>query len=409
MRAGLLCQQLAKRSHQVTWWTPDFEHYSKVHRTGRDATIQVSDGYRIRLMKSLGYQRHVGVRRLAHNYLLAKHWTRLADAEPVPDLILCAWPTPDLTLKAIHYGTQHSIPVVIDVRDLWPDLWLEVLPRALRPLGRLGLVRYSGMARWSFARATCITGITSEYVDWGVRQARRKKIDLDRAFELGFQPAQPDQDEVAKARDQLLRLGYSNDERLNIVFAGTFGRSFEFETVIEAAKLTEHALPGRIRFVLCGSGDQWQRIAGQAKGVPSVQVLPRLSIIALQEVYKDSILGIAPYRNIENFQKNIPNKINEYLRMDLPILSGVDGRISNLIESNGIGKRYEAGNAESLARTVRDLATDPEGIETMRERIQAYRMSSEQNCDGTNAFADHVESIIEANRGKNPGSASRGL
>jgi len=393
MRAGMLAADLEERGHDVVWWTPDFEHYGKRHRTGDDSRIKVSENYEIRLLKSLGYSSHIGLRRLLNNHLIARRWARLATGEPRPDMILCAWPTPDLAVAAVRYGQKNAVPVVVDVRDLWPDLWLEILPAAMKPLGRRLLSRYYRMASVALAGATAITGPTSEYIDWALNLSKRTRGDADRPFEFGFEPQQADEKAIAAARIRLKEMGYVEDDRMQVVFAGTFGRSFEFDTILEAGRRLDEIAAGRTRIILCGSGDKWQHVADESKATDSLQVMPRLSLLELQQIYAGSTLGLAPYRNIENFQKNVPNKINEYLRMGLPILTGVDGRIATLIEQNGVGHRYLENDPDSLAKLIASLSKDTNEIEVLKRNVDAHLQNEDSTPAGTRAFADHLEGI----------------
>ncbi len=64
------------------------------------------------------------------------NFTKLANSyDTLPDVIhVCNVPI-ELCHAAVTYGRAKGIPVVIDVRDLWPDVYLEVIPQ------RFGLLR----------------------------------------------------------------------------------------------------------------------------------------------------------------------------------------------------------------------------------------------------------------------------
>lgn len=202
------------------------------------------------------------------------------------------------------------------------------------------------------------------------------------------------------ARNRLKEIRYECDGRFHIVFAGTFGRSFEFETVIEAARKLDRAAPARARITLCGSGDRWQQVYDSAEGIDSLQVLPRLGLNELQIVYEDADIGLAPYRNIDNFQKNIPNKVDEYLQMNLPLLSGVDGRIAELMDEEDLGRRYTAGDPDSLASMVLGLTDNPEEVDRLRQNARKYVEACIKH-GGTTSFANHLENMVRERRGRN--------
>ena len=52
--------------------------------------------------------------------------------EILPDLILSSIPTSELSLEATKLGKKNNIPVILDIRDLWPDVFLDVLPNFFR-------------------------------------------------------------------------------------------------------------------------------------------------------------------------------------------------------------------------------------------------------------------------------------
>ena len=227
MRAGLLAQRLAARGHSVTWWTPNFDHYLKRKRTPGDAVIDAGEGLEIRLLKSIGYKRHIGVRRLINNELLARRWSKQVRSQPVPDLVLSGWPTPEFGSSAVRYCKEMNIPAVIDIRDLWPDLWLGVLPNGLQGIGKVALKRYYRMKQETMKGVSSIVGITDDFVDWGVASSRKSRTNLDRSFAFRFRPSDLTEENRANALRLLEDHGYRPDDRIQCVFAGSFSRSFD--------------------------------------------------------------------------------------------------------------------------------------------------------------------------------------
>jgi glycosyltransferase involved in cell wall biosynthesis len=392
MRAGLLARKLAERGHDVTWWTPDFDHYGKRHRTGGDAEIPVNDRFRVRLIRSLGYQRHVGPRRLLHHELLASRWRRAVATLPPPDLVVSGWPTPEFAASVVAYAGAHGIPSVVDIRDLWPDLWIDRVPAVARPAARLALRRYYDMARLAMSGASAIVGVTDEYVDWGVQHAGRPRSDDDRAFAFRFRAPEPAPADLELARNRLAELGFTPDDRLTLVFAGAFGRSYGLDVAVEAGRRLDRDAPGRVRIVLLGSGDRWNRIADAARELDSVLVLPRVGLAELVVAYQHADLGLAPYLDIENFRRNVPNKIDEYLGAGLPVVAGVDGAIARLIDKHGVGRRYEPDDAASLAALAATLAEDRSEVSALRERVRTYR-STIGDTDEIARLASHLEDL----------------
>ena len=99
-------------------------------------------GYEIVLMKGYSYQRNISFQRLLFNYSMEREFRRLTKTEQPPDVILAAYPPIELAAAAGRYGHEHGVPTIGDVRDLWPDIWAEAVPRFLRGPAHVGLAPY---------------------------------------------------------------------------------------------------------------------------------------------------------------------------------------------------------------------------------------------------------------------------
>ena len=97
------------------------------------------------------------------------------------------------------YGRRHSIPTIADMRDLWPDIWLDAAPAAARPIAKLLLSPDFALSRSSLASITAITGITDEFVAWGLARAGRAAGAFDRAFPFGDSLPHPAPDTIGLA------------------------------------------------------------------------------------------------------------------------------------------------------------------------------------------------------------------
>ena len=136
--------------------------------------VDVDDGYAIQFVHSCGYRRNTSLARLRTYRVLGRRFRKLAESETPPDVIVAAVPSLEWAVAAVDYGGAHGIPVVVDVRDLWPDVFLNALPTPVRPGGRFLLAPYYRMARRACTRATAITAVSPSYLEWGLQLAGRQ-------------------------------------------------------------------------------------------------------------------------------------------------------------------------------------------------------------------------------------------
>jgi len=199
LRAGLLAGMLADAGHEVVWWTSSFDHVNKIHRVPADMRIRQRRGLEIALLRGPGYRRNLSLMRIWDHRVLARRFSDLVSHQIKPDIILASFPAIELCLAAAQYGRAQGVPVVLDVRDLWPDIFLDYMPPILRPLARLALRPLFSETDKAFRFATAITGITRPFVEWGLKHAGRISTGLDRDFPMGYPATLPTTESLAEA------------------------------------------------------------------------------------------------------------------------------------------------------------------------------------------------------------------
>jgi hypothetical protein len=164
MRMGILARRLVRAGHDVTWWVAAFKHFQKTHRFDEDRVVELSENYRLRLIHTSGYRSNLSLARVRDHAAWTRKFTAQARSLEPPSIVLCSMPTPGAALAAARYGRARGVPVVIDIRDLWPDVFFEILPRALAWAARPLLWPMTRTTREACASATALFGITPSYL-----------------------------------------------------------------------------------------------------------------------------------------------------------------------------------------------------------------------------------------------------
>jgi len=387
MRVGSLAETLVQRGHEVVWWSASFDHSRKTHRFAADTRRQLSDRYVLRFIRSMGYKRNVSIERIIDHVQIGRRFSQLALQESRPDVIFCAFPTIELAIAAMSYGRSHGVPVVLDVRDLWPDAFAEFAPSRARSVARIGLRPLDWAVSLAFRRATAITAINQAFLEWGLRHARRARGAWDRVFPLAFNERPPPEDAARAAlrfwHERGLREG--GDEFVACFF-GTMGRHVDLAPVVESARLLDGGAR-RFRFVLCGTGDHFEDYKARAAGCTNVLFPGWLDAAQIWALMQLSTVGLAAYRNTPDFAVSVPNKAIEYLSAGLPVISSLQGVLENLLRTRECGLTFEPTGA-ALAEVLvaldkepgRRLAMSNNAVQVFRDHFMAERVYAEM-CD----------------------------
>jgi len=351
-RTGILANMLAKNGHEVVWWSSTFDHVRKRQRFSRNKTIHLDTGVVLTLLHGYGYKRNVSLLRLLDHAMLAWKFSCKAREMVCPDLILCSLPSLELPVAVTRYGKTHDVPVVLDVRDLWPDIFLDVVPSWARGLMKVALSPYWRMTREVCRDAFCITGNVPAFVAWGLSHAKRNPTQYDRFFPFAYVSSplsDEDMDHAVKFwRNYGLEKGGGE---FALCFFGSFSNQFDLETVVDAALLLE-AEGRKVRFVLCGTGERLESLrkrAGHSQAILFPGWIDSAKIRALMDI---TSVGLAPYKHNAGFSDSMPNKSIEYLAGGLPVVTCLRGYLSEFIVLHKCGVTYQAGNPRALSDVI---------------------------------------------------------
>src|SRR5699024_3964205 len=150
---------LEKKEHNITWFNSSFNHARKIQRCDKNKTIYISEKYKIKLIWANNYK-NVSLDRVKHHIQTARQFRRLAYSMEKPDIILCSMPTIELAREATMYGYNMNIPVIIDIRDLWPDIFEEVIPRWAKIFIKPYIMYSRKILKNLLSEAYAITGLT---------------------------------------------------------------------------------------------------------------------------------------------------------------------------------------------------------------------------------------------------------
>ena len=385
-RTGVLAETLRGRGHNVIWWTSTVDHFNKRFYYEDNRRVEVDSGLEIQFLHGRMYRKNVSVARLLNHLEIARQFRRLSERESTPDLILSSYPTIELCDEAVQYGTRHNVPVLLDIRDLWPDEIAARIPVPLRSLAPIVLWPVYRRARRSLSGASGIIAISRTYMNWARRFGRRANVLNDLWVPLGYQASDKARPIPADVETRLVSAGVDPSRKI-VWFCGAFIGSIDLGTAIETAR----RLAGRseFQFVLTGSGENEAIWREQARGLGNVVFTGWAGRNELAWLSRHAWLGLGAYKR--DAMMSLPNKLFQYMSAGLPILCSLEGEARELIERHDIGLNYRAGSCDDLAARLQELASSSQ----LRDRLAANAISVfQQNFTAElvyQRFAEHLE------------------
>lgn len=352
-RYGVLARHLATAGHAVTWWASDFSHSKKAHCAPPNSRAVV-EGVEVVFVHTPAYRRNVGLGRLFSVSVQASHLRRVMAFASLPDIILCAMPTIEASDVAVKLANSVDRPIVVDIRDEWPEDYVRWLPTWLRGAGRLLLGRKFLQLKRACRGATALVGVSQRQLEYGLQHAGRQQGALDQVIYLGARKPFVAEDQRAALRKSWLP--HSASENMFVcAFAGTLSAARPLGPVIDAVLRLADRIP--IRLLIAGSGDAEADLRRRAGGHKAIYFGGWSSQPALAALLDVADVALAPYHS--DFAFSLPTKMFEYMAAGLPIVSSCGGEAAALIERERLGINYRFDDSAALESALAWLHEHP--------------------------------------------------
>ena len=350
-RAGQMCKWLSDSGHDVTFFNSTFYHQKRLQRFSKTTKIKISDKFKVVCLFARAYEKSISLNRfLSHIDAANSLEVWLKENDEVPDLIIASYPVAELCSIANDLGEKYSIPVIIDCRDFWPDIFIEVLPRKLRFLSKLLFFPFEIQLKKVLKRAKVISGHTESAMRWGLSKAGRRASSLDFYFPFTY----PKPDNFPANYEFNLEKNDASDRCLVICFIGTLSHRSGLEKFIRCVGRVNDALPGKICLKIAGTGPHQEYLQQLVRDYSSpVEFLGWLNHKEIISLMMDSDFGLLPYVQ-QDFELSIPNKFVEYLSSGLPVISCTDGEVRKFITQYNVGVWTHQDN-DSVENTLLNL------------------------------------------------------
>ncbi len=280
------------------------------------------------------------------------------------DVIIASSPPFLPQLSGAMLAMLRGTPLVLELRDLWPDYMVEL--GMLR--SRASRQALFGLERWLLNRADEVVVVTESFrtrlIAKGVAAEHLhvvpNGVDLVR---YAAQPSRPPVDALVKRAGEPI-VGY----------LGTFGRGQGLSVVVDAAERLRARIPDA-RFVLAGGGPEVAAITEAARRLPegAISILPPVPRDATSAFYNACDVCLVPLAPIPVFQETIPSKIFEVMACERPLVASLAGEGARIVAESGGGIATPPGDAAALADAIEHLLVLPQDKRLeMGRRARAY-------------------------------------
>lgn len=278
-------------------------------------------------------------------------------AASIPADVIFATSTPlTIALPAVYAARCQKIPMVFEVRDLWPELPIAI--GALKnPLAKYAARR---LERFAYKNAKRIIAL-SPGMATGVKKtgypAHHISI-IPNSCDLDL--FQPNQKQATHFRTEHVELG----ERPIILYPGTLGKINGVGWLVRLAARLQ-TLGSDCCFVIVGAGVEWNDVQTLAseQGVlgKNFFIYPQMPKQKLVAAFSAASVIVSLFIDLPAMEANSANKFFDALASGTAIAINYGGWQADLIKKYGVGLTLSR-NINSAADSLLDFLSDQEKI-----------------------------------------------
>ena len=281
------------------------------------------------------------------------------------EVIVVSSPTFFSVFSGFVYKYLKKIPLVLDVRDLWPAAIVE-----LGVLQNKFLIKILEKIELSFyRRAEKVVVVTRRFKDnlvaRGVPPHKVKIITngVDTSF-FSFS---------AEGRNRLrkeLRL----EDKFVVLYIGAHGISHALEKIIAVAERFQKDENEEVFFLFVGEGAVKAEIEKRAQelGLENVRFLPSQQKEEMPGFYSMADVCLVPLRDVKIFETFIPSKMFEMMACERPIVASLAGEAEEILKESGAAEVVGPEDVEAISKALWRLKNDIKKREAMGQKGSEY-------------------------------------
>lgn len=388
-RSSMLAKALASRGHEVTWWISDFEHRSKTFRARgvlHDSLLPHS--VRVIGVHSKPYTKNISLKRIRYEMSYGKEFARLAEMEAIPDVIILGDPALFFAPPVVAYRDKAGCKLIIDVIDLWPELFSVTLPKSLQSFSWFIFSPLYKRREKLIETCDAVVAVSYDYLDTVLRtqtkniprQVAYLGIDLEKQRELPLNPSLNEKLRTFKSRFSL-----------TAVYAGTLGDAYDMDLLLNAVRQTD-TQNGNVGFLVAGDGPRKADIMAASKRYPnSLLFLGALPPDDLKTLYANADVGLMTY--LPGSTVAMPVKFFDYLSGGLAVLSSLQRDVGQAIDEHKVGLSYQPSNLENFLDCISFFKNNQQKLHETKSFSKKLAQKYDANTQH-NIFVQFIEKVI---------------
>lgn len=302
------------------------------------------------------------------------------------DIVIVTSPPLFVGVTGILTKWFKRIPMIFEVRDLWPESAIDTGVLKSKPLIKMAYF----VEKISYRFATKINVLTPAFRNVLMN---KKGISKDK---ITFIPNGADLDIFKPSlRDNWVREKYGLQDKFVITYMGAHGLANNLDSLLNVAKACEEY--GDIVFLLIGDGMEKARLEQRAvnEDIKNIVFIDSQSKAVIPDFCNASDICTAVLKKVDTFKTVYPNKVFDYMSCAKPILLGIDGVARELVEESKCGVYVDPEDTIQFKETILELYENREKLSEMGLQGYEYVQKHFSRKVLADKYIQEIEKVIK--------------
>lgn len=269
------------------------------------------------------------------------------------DVVITTSPPPLISISGWIIAKCKGAKLVYDVRDIWPDVALEM---GSFTEDSIFCAVFRKIAGFMYQHADIVTTVSPGKVEKLKRHISARpgrKSGADHTSKVWLAGNGFDESVTESKYDQSVVAQYELDQKFTCVYIGNIGLAQGLGALLDVAAKTRHK---DIQFLCFGMGAEKEMLERRAKdeGLTNVRFCGVVEHSKVFSILSRAKLCFIPLKN-SNMKDSIPTKLYEALGIGCPVLLVAEGDSCGIVDETGLGRHISPDEAEKLADVFDDM------------------------------------------------------
>lgn len=350
-RTLYLFNMMKEQGYDVTLLTGDFNHYAKKPRDVKKFRQEYPDFKRIEIVNMPVYTKNVSIGRWHSGNVWAKNvYNWIKDRYQNYDVVYASMPDIPTILKIKNLCHTKGVKLIIDVRDLWPEVFRVLLKKEW--MYKLITYPIKKRADRCYSAADEIIAVSNEYLQRGLSVNKKAKnrtaVYIGATFDRFYSGIEKYSAEIEKKEGEVW-----------VTYAGTLGSTYDLYTLLDAAEKLQTIGKDYILIKILGQGPDGESLKKYAadKQLRNVDFVGFVDYEKMAAYLSKSDMTINSVKR--RASQSIINKVADYFAAGIPCLNGsLCQEMRDLIVGNKAGLNFEPENVDSLVNAILEIDGD---------------------------------------------------